>query len=727
AKFLELAQKPRGTGWQAELVSEEDNFRRPLRASDIAILTATNKEAAQVWTACHACGVPAVIAAAGDLWQTVEAKELFSFLNAVLYPDDDRRLSTALATSLMGLDAAFLAAVHDFLELDQAGLPDTCHKRYEIWRQSFYRARESWLNHGLIAMFSGFPDFGIAFSTFDSGFDLRLNLARRPRGERALTNFYHLQEVLHQAEGEHLFGPQTLLNWFHEHLQGAAKDENEYELRLESEAEALQIMTVHKSKGLEFPIVFAPFLWSKSFKPASHKRSPVIFHRPKSSGDGYVRCLDLNPEVDKAHLEAAAGEELAEKLRLLYVALTRAQSRLYLAWPQLRDSGNTALMYLRRPPLGESERQEFISQGGAIPSSEVIDDESAMVWEEIPEIVREHPFSGRPQLNFDSRAALVAGARDFKRRLLPEKGFLSFSRLTAERHHEPRAGLRPPEPDREMDRLRSESFSPVVVPPLTGFPGGTETGNAIHAIFEKLDFVKVRQSGWQKEPKLRELVRNSLERYGLLSSSAHDQENKLPEYEEKILAMVGQVLNTPLPGVDGQIRLSYDGIDVCREMEFCLPVAGVLEADRLTRVLKSQGLPAFSQIKSDKIAAWQLNFPARLPGRGYLNGFIDLVFSHNNSYYLLDWKTNNLGSTYADYRPEALQESMLDSDYLLQYHLYLIALHRFLQSRLNDYDFESNFGGVYYLYLRGLNGQDAESGVFYDRPSLDLVTELTEA
>ncbi|MCK5541043.1 MAG: hypothetical protein KAI69_08935, partial [Deltaproteobacteria bacterium] len=497
--------------------------------------------------------------------------------------------------------------------------------------------------------------------------------------------------------------------------------------RLESEAEALKIMTVHKSKGLEFPIVFAPFLWSKSFKPAGHKRSPVIFHKPNPSGTGYVRCLDLNPEVEKAHLQAAAGEELAEKLRLLYVALTRAQSRLYLAWPQLRDSGNSALMYLRRPPLDESERQEFISKGGAAPSPEVIDDESAVVWEEIPEIVREPPFSGRPQLDFDASAASAAGVRDFKRWLLPEKGLLSFSRLTAERSHEPQAGLRPPDRDRVQDRLRSESSSQEAAPPLTGFPGGPETGNAIHAIFEKLDFAKIRQNGWQKEPKLRELVRNSLERHGLISSSGRDQESKLPEYEEKILAMVGQVLNTPLPGVDGQIRLSQDGLALCREMEFCLPVAGALDADRLTSVLKSLGLPAFSQTEPDKIAAWQLNFPARLPGRGYLNGFIDLVFSHNNRYYLLDWKSNNLGPAYADYQPKALQQSMLDSDYILQYHLYLVALHRFLQSRLNDYDFETNFGGVYYIYVRGLNGLDADSGVFYDSPSLELVTELVEA
>ena len=721
-----MPPKPLKTGWRAELVNEENNSRRPLRASDIAILTTTNKEASQVWAACTSRGVPAVIAAAGNLWQTTEAQELFFFLNAVLYPDNDHTLSTALATQLMGFDAFFLAAVHDCLEFTEEGSAGVCRKEYELWRQSFSVARENWLKRGLMAMFADFPNISSRVSGFttlslsspDPDFDLRLNLARSPQGERALTNFYHLQEVLHQAEGEHLLGPLALLHWFHEHLTGVANDENEYELRLESEAEALKIMTVHKSKGLEFPIVFAPFLWSRGFKPANHKRFMPIFHKPTATGDGYLRCLDLSFAPAKAHLEAAATEELAETLRLLYVALTRAQSSLYLAWPQLRDSGKTALMYLRRPPRGESQLQDFIAKGGPAPSLTVIDDEKAELWEEIPEIVRETPVWNNENLDSDFFAPLALTACCFKRHLLPVKGLLSFSRLTSERHQEPSAGVEKSE--------RAETSDTSAVPPLANFPGGTATGNAIHAIFERLDFAIVRQSGWQDDHELKELVRSSLERYGLISSLKSDYKSLLLEYEEKILLMIAQVLNTPLPCLDGHLTLAQDGLFARAEIEFSLPVPESLDGKKLTDLLKSQGLPAFCQAEPDKIASWQLDFPTHLPARGYLNGFIDLVFSVNNRYYLIDWKTNNLGAAYEDYADSALQQSMLDSDYILQYHLYLIALHRFLQSRLNDYDFDTHFGGVYYLYLRGINGKDAESGVFYDRPSLELVTKITE-
>ncbi len=727
-ELLDLGRKPMLDGWRAELVNEENDSRKPLRASDIAILTTTNKEAAQVWAACAARQVPAVIAAAGNLWQTAEARELFFFLNAVLYPDNDLILSTALATRLMGFDAVFLADVHDSLEFDENGSHSTCRQEYEIWRQSFSAARESWLKRGVMALFSDFPNipgdvsgFGTTLLTPDPDFDLRLNLVRCSQGERSLTNFYHLQEILHQAESDHLFGPQALLHWFHEHLVGVADDENEYELRLESEADALKIMTVHKSKGLEFPLVFAPFLWSRGFKPATHKRSLTIFHKEKATGDGYVRCLDLSPEVAKSHLAAASSEELAENLRLLYVALTRAQSSLYLAWPQLQGGGKTALMYLRQPPRDENKLQEFIAKGGPTPSLKVIDDdEKAELWEDIPEIIRETPVWSQKQLDSDQFAATALSARSFKRRLSPERGLLSFSRLTAERHAPTgrpgsRAQLEP-----------SLISSCVETPPLTNFPGGTATGNAIHAILEKLDFAMVRQNSWQKNRQLKELVRSSLERYGLISPSQSNYERLLLEYEEKIMVVIDQVLNTPLPGVDGSLKLSQEGLEARAEMEFSLPVPESLSGEELTALLKSQGLPAFKQTAPGKVSGWQLSFPDYLPTCGYLNGFVDLVFSVNNRYYLIDWKTNNLGPSYDDYSAQALQQSMLDSDYVFQYHLYLIALHRFLQNRFDDYDYESNFGGVYYLYLRGINGKNAGSGVFYDRPSLELVSNLTK-
>ncbi len=144
-------------------------------------------------------------------------------------------------------------------------------------------------------------------------------------------------------------------------------------------------------------------------------------------------------------------------------------------------------------------------------------------------------------------------------------------------------------------------------------------------------------------------------------------------------------------------------------------------------MLRPEKSPAYNQLDTEQLSRWHLHFPEYLPGTGYLNGFIDLVFCIDERYYLLDWKTNNLGPDYADYSPKVLQQNMLNSDYLLQYNLYLVALNRFLENRLKDYDYETHFGGVYYLYVRGINGLNDSNGIFYDRPEYATVVNLTKA
>ncbi len=717
--------------WRAEIAGpEEGSSSRALRASDIVILTATNKEAAEIWQACQSRRVPAVVAAAGNLWQTQEAKEIFIFLEALLAPEKDSLLSTALATSLMGFSAQFLAAVHINEESSE-------RLDYEFWRHAFFSGRELWTKQGIMALFAGFPDFSAASANPAENFALSLNLARSPRGERALTNFYHLQEVLHEYECEHRAGPKVLLNWLHEHLAGTVNDADEFELRLESEADTVKIMTVHKSKGLEFPVVFAPFLWKK---PGS-QRALTLFHRPVSathidggtqvdgavvaSGENFgenpaaefVRCLDLNPEIVEEHNHAAQAESLAESLRLFYVALTRAKMRLYLAWPQTQDSGKSALMYLRRPPRSEDEVKSFISKGGPVPTPDVIDDDNAEIWEDIPEIIREVPDSRRKEMVAETDVLPTFKAREFMRELPAKSGLMSFSSMTAGDY---KAHL-PDHLAEEKPTGLSETITSV--PPLAGFSGGVATGNAIHKIFEELDFNRAEKSGWQNDSRVVEMVRNLLARFDLINP---DSEAETDNRITAVLAMADKVLNIPLPGSDGTFKLSQPDIALRREMEFCLPVTGSLTAERVSAVLAPAESAAFKLLDSETLSRWQLQFPEYLPEQGYLNGFIDLVFCVEDRYYLLDWKTNNLGPDYADYNKRALQQNMLDSDYLLQYHLYLVALNRFLENRLPDYDYERNFGGVYYVYVRGVDGADAETGVFYDRPESGTVSDLTK-
>ncbi len=695
---------------------------RSLKASDIAVLTATNKEAAQVWRACQSRNVPAVVAAAENIWETPEAIAVYRFLQAHLAPENDYLLSTVMAGSLLGFTASFLTAVHD-----DGALESKERKEYELWRQAFLRGRELWTEHGIMALFAGFPDFSGAVTNPAPEFDLRLNLVRTVRGERALTNFYHLQEILHQAECEHLFGPEVLLDWFYEHLTGAAKDEDEYELRLESEADTVKIMTVHKSKGLEFPVVFAPFLWSRSFTSSSGRYGAPIFHKSSPPIDGvagragFRRYIDLDPGVEEEQQKQT--EDLAESLRLCYVAMTRAQMRLYLAWPQTRDSGKTALMYLRRPPRNESEKQDFMAHGGPVPGLEILDDSAAERWEELPEIIREAPPSRQTMLAADISGTTALKAREFARKLPIGSGWLSFSSLTAGTHSVGMFGTKGE--GRDAAAVRTLPEEPI----FAAFPGGTAMGNAIHKIFEELDFNRAAQEGWESDSQVAELVHKTLTHFNLIEFGTEAKDKAAAKLIAAVLKMLDKVLNVPLPDPSGgtTFKLSRPDISLRREMEFCLPVTGAMTAAGITAMLRPEKSPAYNQLDTEQLSRWHLHFPEYLPGTGYLNGFIDLVFCIDERYYLLDWKTNNLGPDYADYSLKALQQNMLNSDYLLQYNLYLVALNRFLENRLKDYDYETHFGGVYYLYVRGINGLNDSNGIFYDRPEYATVVNLTKA
>jgi len=721
-ELLRLAREENRSGWRAELVETESGRRRPLRASDIAVLTSTNREAKQLWELCLARGLPALVTATGDLWRSREARDLFLFLRAVLAPDNDRYLATALGTCLLGLSGARLAAFHETPEGGGSSAAEPWRAEYEAWRGAFFQGRETWRKHGLPALLSTFPDFTGVEPRPETAREFPLHLARGRKGERALTNFLHLREVLHETERENLFSPAALLLWFERRLEeGTDGEKKESELKLESEADAIRIMTVHKSKGLEFPVVFATFLWSRGFSPGNGKNLRGSFHQPRPEG-GFRRCLDLSARSDPMIGEVVAAEELAEQLRLFYVAVTRAVTALYLAWPQTRNSGKTALMYLRRPPRNEAERREFLLNGAAAASSELINDERSRRWETAPGIVGAIPQEqglcltaetfGRPE---------VFRARNFTRPLLPAAGILSFSRLTGAERQSFSAASRPAPP------AAGAAPECSAASPLAAFPGGTATGNAVHEIFEKIDFSLFAAAGKQPEGTPRTIIRRALERFGLgEGDAAAPAADGGSRRERLLLKLLELVLQTRLPGPDGAFRLADPALERVREMEFWLPLAAFPPAEKLTALFKSSGLPAFSHLPREQLERWRFSFAGSQPERGFLNGYIDLVFSYRGRYYLLDWKTNNLGPSWGDYRAAALQQNILEEDYLLQYHLYLIALHRFLAAHLVDYDYDRHCGGVYYLYLRGINGNDAATGVFYDRPSRFLVETLAQ-
>ncbi|MEM6797697.1 MAG: 3'-5' exonuclease, partial [Acidobacteriota bacterium] len=302
----------------APTLEEGERSARPLRPADLAVLVRTNQQARLMQDRLREAGVPAVLSRTGDIFRSGELEELLRLLAAVLEPSAGGRLRAACATVLWGEDA---------LDLRRLSEDDSLFQE----RVDQFRAyRQAWERHGFVSM----------MEQLLLGRGVRLRLAALERGERRLTNLQHAIEIAHQATHDHHLSPAGLVSWLRAERDLGLRDRHAAELRLESDDAAVQIVTVHKSKGLEYEVVFCPFLWQA--RPI--RETPVLVHESPEKV-----LFDCGSERQAVHLQMAEAERIAEDLRLLYVALTRARRRTYAAWGPIGRgprSARSALAYL---------------------------------------------------------------------------------------------------------------------------------------------------------------------------------------------------------------------------------------------------------------------------------------------------------------------------------------------------------------------------------------------
>ena len=654
---------------------------RALRAGDIAVLVRSHRQGSEMRRALAALGIASVELSQASIYRSAEAEEVERVLTAVLEPGRERLLRAALATELIGCDAAAIEAI--------AG--DESRLLQRIERFSGYR--ETWQRRG--------P--GVMFRQLLSEEDVSRRMLARADGERRLTNLLHLAECLHQAAQMHP-APEALLRW----LQAQRRDEvvdDALQLRLESDRNLVQIVTIHKAKGLEYPVVFCPFLWDAGMLPASSTEG-LEYH-----DDQGRTVIDFRGEfVDEAATRAIKAqtrlEESAEVLRLIYVALTRAIYRCYLVAGchstkttrgdsttiSTTESGRSLLNWL---VAGQGQTPPQWFEGKPAPAA------IEAAWTRLAERGQPHiaiaalptqpgvPVSP-PRRDPATLSALPAPAFIPAGWRISSYSGLSFGAVNdnAASDHDARAGP-------------GAAVRPLVGPALDAddvlhFPRGAVAGECVHAVFERIDFGD--RSGWDAA------IGDALRAHPQ-SLPGVSAELAQPRLAAMLTRLVGDVTRTELP--DG-IRL--DAIAPERrlsELEFSLPSRG-LEASDLNPALHALGY-----------AAPRLTF-GRL--EGYLKGFIDLVFEHRGRFYLLDWKSNHLGYSAADYSTEPVAAAMASHGYHLQHLLYCVALGRYLRRRVPGYDHEQHFGGAVYLFVRGVrpgwrNADGSATGVYFDRPS----------
>ncbi len=698
-----------------------NEIERPVSPHDIAVIVRTNAQATLVREALTAAHVPAVVTGTRSVFRTDMAKEWLTLLRAIEQPHRSGLARAAALTCFLGWTPERLADADD-TSTDELG------PTLRGWRDLL-------AERGVAAMLE------VIVSTED----VIERLLGRVGGERDLTDLRHIGETLHAAAAADRLGPAALVEWLQRRIKEAMQDATDARSwRLDSDADAVQIVTIHASKGLEFPIVYVPYAWDRN---APSTPEPLRLH----DSDGH-RLLDIGGPGTPSYAANRPKhdlEEYGEDLRLLYVAMTRAQCQVVASWA---PGTTTTASPLHRLLFGDVVPGELVPSTAPLP-----DDESAQRRLEslaarssgtitVESVSDDRSVTWAPGA---SRVAALSAAK-FSRPLDLIWRRTSYSGLTAGLYEaaaaagqgvasEPEVQDRqdePPEPSVVTADPGDDSSALREVPsPMADLPAGAAFGTLVHEVLEVVD---TRASDLAAE--LLHRCREAARRFGASIDV------------DALAAALLPVMETPLGRLAGEIRLrDIAPTDRLAEMSFELPLAGgdiagssaagtVAQIGELLRTHLPAGDPlaSYPDVLDAAGIGWQQL-------SGYLTGSLDAVVrvrgdADDPRYVVVDYKTNWLGTIGPDgaeplsawhYRPEAMAAEMLHAHYPLQALLYSVALHRFLRWRQPGYDPDRHLGGALYLFVRGMCGPSTPvvdgtpCGVFEWRPPTALVADVS--
>ena len=628
------------------LESEAQVEDRPVQPGDIAVLCRSNNQAIAVTKALRALNVPTSLDGDASVLNTEVATDLWAVLEAALMPGDSRTVRRALLTSLVGVSPTELASMED--------------ETWSIWVARFREWNVAWHEQGVLRFLEDML----------SSTHAETKIASRPTARRDLTDLVHLQELLLRGERERRRDPVALMQWFRR-LNDGTPDEGmvaleDLQQRPDAQSGAVRVTTIHKSKGLEYGIVFCPFTW-KDAALWPFDRVAVKFH----DQDGSLK-VDLGSPEQQEHLEASEREAASEAIRLLYVAATRAKYQCTLFWGPGHRWKESALAYLLH---GEARQRKLTEEEMKADVQALVDAAGGTVQWRGP-----HPDQAAPRHDDNSDRTLRARPQT---RFFDHAGRIaSFTSLTG--HDEKAPG--PAVPD---------TTSPL----FADLPGGARTGLLLHAIFEWADLAELQGEEATKT------VERQLELHGF--------DQALATSVQRDLAAVAStpLMNDPLlPALNALPRDRQ-----LRELEFMLSVEHP-NIGELAAILEKHGSPAAAPGYHARLAQ-----VSRQTLQEFLQGFIDLMFEWGGRWYVADYKSNRLPT----YQQPDIVEAVQREHYVLQGQLYSTAAHRHLRQRIGGYDPAKHWGGALFLFVRGMEGPDkAGASVFFERQSPELLNAM---
>ncbi|MGC9457159.1 MAG: exodeoxyribonuclease V subunit beta [Halothiobacillaceae bacterium] len=687
---------------------QNGQITQPLKPADMAILVRTTTEARAIRAALKERRVPSVyLSDKESVFSTAEARDMLHWLRACAQPQDERLVRAALGTNTLDIP------------LEQLALWLKDELAWESQMQTFAQLHQCWQEQGILA------------TLYDllQAFDLPARLMKKPEGERQLTNILHLAEWLQQASTE-LDGEQALIR----HLaQYREVDDKQQVLRLESDADRVQVITIHKSKGLEYPLVLLPFI--SSWKEIDGNTRQV----PYRHADRPYQEIAGKNTFEEAWKQAN-DQRISEDMRLLYVALTRARHAVWLGVAPLAN-GNAKKPQIERSALG------YLLNGGS-----PVEDATSY-RKELETVVATSEHIGLAESPAADQACLAPreATKLQEARPSPASGLCalwwiaSYSAIRFQSENSSNASsaakaAQPAEPnifgpdsesetarDDQQDEERRLAHAPPTGLPdgnrevlcaqnvLHRLPAGASWGTFLHALLEWAAAQQFSPKAGQPRRGFSAIVTENTS--GRQEFHRFCQRRRIPaEFIAPLWGWLTAFVQArwPLDALNEERALVLQQIEPAQcavELEFMIESHQV-DAAALDRLVRNRTLGGAGRPQARSI---QLN--------GLLKGFIDLVVAHQGRYYVIDWKSNRLGPTDADYNPASMQAQILSHRYDLQYVLYLVALHRLLKARLPDYDYDRHVGGAIYVFLRGTRNQETR-GLFCDRPERALIEEL---
>ncbi len=605
----------------AELLSEsytivKDGKERRVSAADIGILVRTNGEGQMIKDALAAKGIPAVTINDAKVLQSPEAVFMLYLLQAIMNLTAGN-INKALLSPFTGYNVA------DILQLDD-------EKTIQLFRK--YKA--VWDEDGIYA----------ALMQFMSDYNVRNVLleGNSESGERIITNMVQLIELVHKTQNDKRFSPAELIGWLQRCIEGMETQGDQYEQRIESDEESVKIVTIHKSKGLEYKIVLAPFV---DFLKERKQATFCSFRHPETGDYVTVEKTRITPQ-QKEWMDEQTEQE---NRRLLYVAITRGIYKCFIfqntyyksstlaTFVKEIDSQKQDLINFIEPPIAANFYAEKQTWQPAVSTTPVVFELAQKYWSRI-----------------------------------------SYTMLAAkgEATMKPRNGK------------STAKYDQFIFNELTK---GAKTGNMLHHLFENINFAS--EQSWPYH------IAQAIKKYA-------------PRYEKEYAPMLQQLLQHV---TQATIQLGNQSFSL----------ASVPTEQRLNELEFDFNVPLFapSVLQSFRNSGIQINVKHFEQVEGIMNGKVDMFFEHNGRYYILDWKSNYLGDNLQYYEPNELNKAMNESNYHLQYLIYTVTVKKYLQSRLPSFDYEQQFGGVIYMYVRGVRSR-SQSGVFVTRPGLQQIEAL---